>query len=231
MPSSLTRVISITLAFSACPPVSVLVRARTSSLEVFLGGMASGTRRPSGQLASRLASTRPRIYLRTLTTRLSQDDHRLGSPSLPRHPIGQADATWYGNINPLAIDYAFRPRLRTRLTLSRRTLLRKPWTIGGGDSHSSFVTHAGILTSQASTAGFRRRFAGLRTLSYRSKDPERSNEPTASVASLSPVTLSAPEHLTSELLRTLSRVAASKPTSWLSRHSNIVSHLASTLGP
>ena len=166
-------VISITLAFSACPPVSVLVRARASSLEVFLGGMASGTRRPSGQLASRLASTRPRIYLRALATRLPQDDHRLGSLSLPRHPIGQTDATWYGNINPLAIDYAFRPRLRSRLTLSRRTLLRKPWTIGGGDSHPSFVTHAGILTSQASTAGFRRRFAGLRTLSYRSTGSRR----------------------------------------------------------
>ena len=53
-------------------------------------------------------------------------------------------------------------------------------------------------------------------------------DPTASEAGLSPVEFSAPEHLTSELLRTLSRVAASKPTSWLSRHSDIVLHLAST---
>src|SRR5262249_61301439 len=45
LPSSLTRVISITLVFSTYPPVSVLVRARASSLEDFLGGMASGTRR------------------------------------------------------------------------------------------------------------------------------------------------------------------------------------------
>jgi hypothetical protein len=188
--------------------------------------MGSGTRRPYGQLASRLASTRPRIYLRALATRLPQDNHRLGSPTLPRRPIGQADATWYGNINPLAIDYAFRPRLRSRLTLRRRTLLRKPWTIGGEDSHLSFVTHAGILTSQASTAGSRRRFTGLRTLSYRLTTAEAPVKPTASVAGLSPVTLSAPEHLTSELLRTLSRMAASKPTSWLSEHSDIVSHLA-----
>ena len=56
----------------------------------------------------------------------------------------------------------------------------------------------------------------------------RPHAPAASVTSLSPVTLSALEHLTSELLRTLSRMAASKPTSWLSMHSNIVSHLAST---
>jgi hypothetical protein len=193
--------------------------------------MASGTRRPSGQLTSRLASTHPRIYLRALATRLSQDDHRLGSLSLPRRPIGQTDATWYGNINPLAIDYAFRPRLRSRLTLRRRALLRKPWTIGGEDSHLSFVTNAGILTSRASTAGLRRRFAGTRTLSYRLPIAEATGKPTASVAGLSPVTLSAPEHLTSELLRTLSRVAASKPTSWLSRHSDIVFHLANTWGP
>src|SRR5580692_1880309 len=81
-------------------------------------------------------------------------------------------ATWYRNINLLAIDYAFRPRLRSRLTLSRRTLLRNPWAIGGGDSHPSFVTYAGILTSHASTTGLRRRFTGMGTLSYRAIDPK-----------------------------------------------------------
>ena len=116
---------------------------------------------------------RPRVYEATPTC-LPQVNHRLGSPSRPRPPIGQADATWYGNINPLAIGYAFRPRLRTRLTLSRRTLLRKPWAIGGEDSHLPFVTHAGILTSQASTADLRRRFVGLGTLSYRACGPKTS---------------------------------------------------------
>src|SRR3569832_2914058 len=99
-------------------------------------------------------------------TCLPQDNHRLGSRSLPRPPICQTEATWYRNINLLAIDYAFRPRLRSRLTLSRRTLLRNPYAIGGGDSHTSFVTHADILTSQASTARFPGRFAGIGTLSY-----------------------------------------------------------------
>jgi hypothetical protein len=65
------------------------------------------------------------------------------------------------------------------------------------------------------------------TLSYRLADPQIA-KPAASETCLSPVELSAPEHLTSELLRTLSRVAASKPTSWLSVHSDIVSHLART---
>jgi hypothetical protein len=49
-------------------------------------------------------------------------------------------------------------------------------------------------------------------------------KPAASALDLSPVELSAQDHSTSELLRTLSRVAASKPTSWLSVQSHIVFH-------
>ena len=56
--------------------------------------------------------------------------------------------------------------------------------------------------------------------------PGRRVDATASAVRLSPATLSARNHLTSELLRTLSRVAASKPTSWLSVQLHILSHLA-----
>ena len=173
MPSSLTRVISITLVFSTCPPVSVLVRARGISLEAFLEGMASGDSPAYSQLASHLRLCGPAFHWGH-PYMLTAGQPSPATPSLPCPPIGQTIPTWYGNINPLAIDYAFRPRLRSRLTLSRRTLLRKPWTIGGGDSHPSFVTHASILTSQASTAGFRRRFTGLGTLSYRALTRTRS---------------------------------------------------------
>src|SRR5207342_149809 len=191
--------------------------------------MGSGTRRRSSQLASHLASKRRCGFPYSDWLRACPRTTIAWVPlPFPVPPSVITVSTWYRNINLLAIGYAFRPRLRSRLTLSRRTLLRKPWTIGGGDSHPSFVTHAGILTSQASTAGLSRRFISLRTLSYRARDPEGSRAPAASVASLSPVTFSAPEHLTSELLRTLSRMAASKPTSWLSRHLDIVFHLAST---
>ena len=47
----------------------------------------------------------------------------------------------------------------------------------------------------------------------------------------SPVGLSAHDDSTSELLRTLSMMAASKPTSWLSGPSHFLSHSACTLGP
>ena len=42
---------------------------------------------------------------------------------------------WCRNINLLPIDYAFRPRLRDRLTLRRLPLHRNPWTFGEKVSH------------------------------------------------------------------------------------------------
>ena len=45
---------------------------------------------------------------------------------LLRHPIVQTRQQWYRNIRLFPIDYAFRPRLRGRLTLSGLTFLRKP---------------------------------------------------------------------------------------------------------
>lgn len=72
----------------------------------------------------------------------------------------------YGNINPLSIDYACRPRLRSRLTLGGITWPRNPWSSGGRVSHSAFATHACILTPTPSTAGSHRGFPGCRTLPY-----------------------------------------------------------------
>jgi hypothetical protein len=72
----------------------------------------------------------------------------------------------YGNINPLSIDYACRPRLRSRLTLGGLAWPRNPWSFGGRVSHSAFATHACILTPAPSTAGSRRGFTGCGTLPY-----------------------------------------------------------------
>ena len=58
--------------------------------------------------------------------------------SYPVPPSVITDPTWYGNINPLSIAYAFRPRLRSRLTLRRLALLRNPWAFGGGVSSPLF---------------------------------------------------------------------------------------------
>ena len=77
-----------------------------------------------------------------------------------------ANQSGYGNINPLSIDYACRPRLRSRLTLGGLACPRNPWSFGGGVSHSSFATHACILTRVASTTGLPRRFTAHTTLPY-----------------------------------------------------------------
>ena len=59
----------------------------------------------------------------------------------PRNPISgnhlrpSSHTHRLGNINPIPIDYGFRPRLRSRLTLRGLTLRRNPWTFGERVSH------------------------------------------------------------------------------------------------
>jgi hypothetical protein len=68
--------------------------------------------------------------------------------------LGWTRTRWYWNINQLCIDYAFRPRLSSRLTLGGLAFPRNPWAFGGGVSHSSFATHAGIRSRARSTTAF-----------------------------------------------------------------------------
>ena len=65
-------------------------------------------------------------------------------PGTPKQPIqsdkdelqsGSVTSSWPRNINLVPIDYAFRPRLRGRLTLLRLALSRNPWTFGDRVSH------------------------------------------------------------------------------------------------
>ena len=65
-----------------------------------------------------------------------------GRPSRPDQSskVGQLTAAVTthrpGNVHPVPIDYAFRPRLRGRLTLRGLALRRNPWTFGGSVSHT-----------------------------------------------------------------------------------------------
>ena len=66
--------------------------------------------------------------------------------------------TGWRNINRLSIDYAFRPRLRSRLTLGGLTFPRKPCAFGGWASHPSYRysfrhTHSPTL-HRSSPSGF-----------------------------------------------------------------------------
>src|ERR1700676_1210451 len=62
----------------------------------------------------------------------------MSSSPLPFRPVSQQASnllTWCRNINLPSIDYAFRPRLRVRLTLGGFTFPRKPQAFGERDSH------------------------------------------------------------------------------------------------
>ena len=54
---------------------------------------------------------------------------------LLRHSIVQTNIRRYRNMNRLSITYAFRPRLRSRLTLGGLTFPRNPWAYGERVSH------------------------------------------------------------------------------------------------
>ena len=55
------------------------------------------------------------------------------------------------NVYLLSIGYAFRPHLRSRLTLGGLPFPRNPWASGEHGFHMFFVTYASILTSVQST--------------------------------------------------------------------------------
>ena len=74
-------------------------------------------------------------------------------PAYPFHTCPHSSVyTRYRNLNLLSIDYASRPRLRSRLPQGRSALPWKPWIFGRKDSHLPLATHSGILPSRQSTA-------------------------------------------------------------------------------
>ena len=129
-----------------------------------------------------------------------------GSPSLlpessnRKQLLNFVTTHWLGNIDPIPIDYAFRPRLRSRLTLRRLALRRNPWTFGVSVSHTLYrysCQHSHFRYLQPAS---QLTFTGLRNAPL----PLAVNcKPISSANGFSPVTFSAQDRLTSELLRFL----------------------------
>ena len=159
----------IASVFSTRPPVSVLVRAarilpRGFSRGHGITGFTHSLRRHASVHVAACFTT---AHLRAFTG-TSRTPPGCPSPS-PRRSI--AAARRCGNVDPLRIGYASRPRLSTRLTLGGLASPRKPWTYGGGVSRSALATHASILAPARSTARFPGRFAPRGTLPYRPDIP------------------------------------------------------------
>ena len=96
-----------------------------SLLEAFLGSLGSATsvlvfpRRHISELCKTDLPVLPPTCLRVL-------NQRYASLTLLRPPFAQTANGWYWNFHQLSIAYAFRPRLRSRLTLGGRAFPRKP---------------------------------------------------------------------------------------------------------
>ena len=154
MQSSLAIVLSLTLGFSPHPCVSIFGTGHIYlTLETFLGSSSTAFRtRRSFPYASRLLvsdggfACHPDISLAPALPAAGCSFLSV----IPSHIYG------YRNLYLLSIDYAFRPRLRSRLTQSGRTFLWKPWVFGAWDSHPRSATHTGILSSMISTRPFGR---------------------------------------------------------------------------
>ena len=102
---------------------------------------------------------------------LEPSNPRFGSATLLR-PSCRNHPWWYRNINLFSITYAFRPRLRDRLTLGRLTLPRKPWAYGERVSDSFYRYSSLHYLFQALHHSFRSGFTALGMLAYHSMNPK-----------------------------------------------------------
>jgi hypothetical protein len=125
LPSSLTGVLSRALGFSPRLPVAVCgtgtwFLARGFSWQLGINQfryLNFALRHASGCSSGGFPYQTPYALGPASISRLAYPS---ASPHCSNGP------RWHGIFNPLSIAYAFRPRLRSRLTLRGRTFLRKP---------------------------------------------------------------------------------------------------------
>ena len=137
------------LGFSPHPPVSVYGTGRYHTIAAFLDRLSS-------HFATIIHSTsHTRFSRRDLTHALLCACPGSALPGCDCYLCPHiSDDIRCRNIYLLSIDYAVRPRLRSRLPQGRSALPWKPWIFGRKDSHLPLATHSGILSSHKSTALF-----------------------------------------------------------------------------
>ena len=203
MPSSLERVLSSALGSSPHPPVSVCGTVTSDTpAGTFLGSLGSLSLWALGALLFTSRPYRPAVCPTRGPGQTAYwfEPHNpcAGSATLLRPSCVQRVPRWCRNINLLPITYAFRPRLRDRLTLGRLTLPRNPWAYGDRVSRPVYRYSSLHSLFHGLHRSFPYGFVAHRMLAYRCIATSRSFG-----ALLSPVIFSARIHLTSELLRFL----------------------------
>ena len=139
LPSSLTWSLPSALVYSTCPPVLVCgtVRMGVETLRRFSWRHGRRQLRASrGRRTPSRLGLLPDGFSCPAPCALGPPIPAGGLRGLPRHAIASPGGP--GNFNPEPIGYAFRPRLRGRLTLGGRACPRKPRTFGGRDFNPPF---------------------------------------------------------------------------------------------
>ena len=129
LPSSLATDHSSAFGFSPRPPVSVSGTGRRRlALGGFLGSMlTTALRSPEGPRYYQVRDHRADLPARLPYTLQRTFPSVRGSSTSPS-PLRTASGRW--NVDQLSIGFAFRLILRSRLTLNRLSLFRKPWSSG-----------------------------------------------------------------------------------------------------
>lgn len=131
LPSSLAVIHSSTLGFSPRPPVSVCGTGSYifKRLAGFLGSLIRDIiSAPEGLEYYQVSASVAYFTTTPIPTPFNALFRQCAVLSLLRHRIAICSRCW--NINQLSIDLRFRLGLRTRLTLIRLALIRKPWSFG-----------------------------------------------------------------------------------------------------
>src|SRR6185312_5847380 len=103
----------------------------------FLGSVESAAFGHSAYCFAPQCYARPDLPGRT--TLRASNPIAIEGPAYPSASPLRITKSWeVRNINRMSIDYAFRPRLRDRLTLSGLTFLRKPYPFGVKGSHLQY---------------------------------------------------------------------------------------------
>ena len=123
LPSSLAAILPTALGFSPHLPVSVCGTGTNLLHRDF--SWQRGIRYFAQRAPHHTSDSVERICQSCIPKRL--DTHPIVCTSYPPASSHLSNAFWwYWNINQLSITYAFRPRLRSRLTLGGRAFPRKP---------------------------------------------------------------------------------------------------------
>jgi hypothetical protein len=152
LPSSLTRFHSRAWVYSTHPPVSVYGTGdRGNTRELFSVHDLVNPLRPKPATSSCETATFNR------------------QPTSSHTSLTSLTTAGAGILNLLSIAYAFRPRLRSRLTLGGRTFPRKPWVYGGPGLNRAYRYSCLHSHLSALHGCFRSRFDAPTMLPYQSR--------------------------------------------------------------